>query len=207
MFIRMESRAKKRKYTLKRRADQQEQTRVRIVEATVALHEELGPRNTTISAIAERAGVQRLTVYRHFPDDHAIFAACTTRWLELNPPPQPALWQDVSGPYKRCGIALAAFYGYYRRTARMWSVAYRDVESVPALQGPMAQFDAYLDQLRDGLLQGWSLTRARRRDVAVTLGHCLRFATWCSLADTGLKDSQLVGLALRWLRAGAEGLD
>ncbi len=192
----------KRRYTLRRRALDQERTRERIVEATMALHEELGPRETTISAIAERAGVQRLTVYRHFPDEHAVFGACTTRWLELNPPPERALWEKEGDSLERCRKALAAFYAYYRRTARMWHVAYRDAEAVPALREPMARFDAYLDECRDSLLRGWGLTRARRRDAAVTLRHCLRFDTWRSLE--GLNDKQMADLALRWVRAAAE---
>lgn len=194
----------KRKYTLRQRAAQQERTRERIVEATMALHEELGPRNTTISAIAERAGVQRLTVYRHFPDEHAVFTACTTRWLELNPPPQRALWQNEPAPQEQCRGALAAFYDYYRHTERMWHTAYRDLEAVPALQAPMAEFEAYLDQIRNGLLKGWVLTRLRRRDVAATLCHCLRFTTWRSLDEEGLNNKQKVDLAMRWLGAATE---
>ena len=83
-----QSTAEKRRYTLKDRARSQEDTRRRIVEAAVALHEELGPRATSIAAIAERAGVQRLTVYRHLPDEEALFRACTSHWRAAHPLPR-----------------------------------------------------------------------------------------------------------------------
>jgi AcrR family transcriptional regulator len=108
----------KRRYTLKQRAESQDETRRRIVEATAHLHEEVGPRDTTISAIAQEAGVQRLTVYRHFPDEMELFKACTSHWLGLNPPPDPATWGRLEG-LVRVQQALIELYRYYRRTERM----------------------------------------------------------------------------------------
>ena len=134
----------KRAYTLRKRAESQDETRHRIVEATMHLHEEIGPRATTISAIAERAGVQRLTVYRHFPDETAVFQACTTHWLSLHPPPDPAAWSDTEDGLDRARQALNAFYSYYAGTERMWSAAFRDVAEVPALQAPMAEVAAFM---------------------------------------------------------------
>ena len=101
---------KKRKYRKSRRAEQEEQTRDKIVDAAMALHEEIGPRATSISAIAERAGVQRLTVYRHFKDDVTIFQACSSRWFELNPPPDPSLWQELAPAVQRTEEALRNIY-------------------------------------------------------------------------------------------------
>src|SRR5690606_28863381 len=155
-----------------------EQTRARIVQAAMALHEELGPRDTTISAVAARAGVQRLTVYRHFPDDGSLFIACSSRWLELNPPPDPAPWQDIDEPGARCRAAFTALDGYCRRTERMWRCAYRDEDEVRALKAVMDGFEAYLDAVRDDLLAVWPLAPATRRLLTATLRHCLRFSTW-----------------------------
>ena len=90
-----------RKYELKQRALSQAETRQRIVDATVDLHRELGPLRTTISAIAERAGVQRLTVYRHFPDDRALFGACSSQWRAAHPMPDPSAWAAVEDPAER----------------------------------------------------------------------------------------------------------
>ena len=195
----------KRRYTLKDRAAQQDRTRARILAATVALHQELGPRNTTIKAIAERAGVQRLTVYRHFHDDAELFAACTKEWLAHNPPPDPAIWRDVGAWPARLRAALLALYGYYRRTAAMWAVSYRDVADVPALQLPMASFEAYLDHLRDELLAA-APEHAARVPVRATISHCLRFSTWQSLAmDSAFDEAQIADLAVAWVRAAAAG--
>jgi AcrR family transcriptional regulator len=185
----------KRRYTLKERARAQDETRQRIVEATMALHEELGPRATTISAIAERAGVQRLTVYRHFPDETAVFAACTSHWLALNPPPSTELWAGLSGD-AAIAAAIDAFAAYYGRTRRMWSASHRDVDHVPALQEPMRRFRAHLEGLADELSAG------RAPAVRITIAHLLAFPTWESLDAAGLDDGAKTRLGLAWT-AGA----
>lgn len=195
-----------RKYTKTRRAQQQDETRARIVDATVKLHESLGPAQTSIMAIAEAAGVQRLTVYRHFPDDASLFEACTTRYLELNPPPQPAAWADIERAGERSRTALLAFYQYYRQTEPMWRVGYRDVDQVAALQAPMGRFEAYLDQVTDGLVQAWHTTPAARKSLELTLRHALRFTTWQSLKNAKLKDKQIAELVQGWL-AGIGKMD
>jgi AcrR family transcriptional regulator len=188
-----------RKYTKTRRAEQQDETRARIVDATVKLHEALGPAQTSIMAIAEAAGVQRLTVYRHFPDDASLFEACTTRYLELHPPPQPAAWADIEHPSERSRTALLAFYQYYRQTEQMWRVGYRDVDQVAALQAPMGRFEAYLDQVTGDLVQAWRTTPAARKSLKLTLRHALRFTTWQSLKNARLKDKQIAELVQGWL--------
>ncbi|GIL03438.1 MAG: hypothetical protein BroJett030_33370 [Alphaproteobacteria bacterium] len=192
---------KKRTYRLRQRARTQEETRRRIIEATMHLHEEIGPRATTISAIAERAGVQRLTVYRHFPDETAVFAACTAHWLSLNPPPDPALWAGLADPHRRLGAALQAFYRYYASTRRMWAAAHRDVAEVPALQRPMADFAAHVAAIADDLAGGIGAEAAAAR-VRATIGHVLAFPTWADLEARGLDHPRKVELALAWV-AGA----
>lgn len=193
----------KRKYTQRRRASQQEQTRARIVEATMALHEELGPKETTVSAIAKRAGVQRLTVYRHFPDEGALLQACTSRWLALNPPPDPARWAAVDEAAPRCRAALAALYGYYGATEAMWVRSYRDQEEVPALKAQMDRFHAYLDTVAEDLLGAWRRQGGKGKALQATIGHGLRFTTWQSLAAEGLKDDAKAALVVDWMAAVA----
>ncbi|PWG63572.1 TetR/AcrR family transcriptional regulator [Spiribacter halobius] len=192
-----------RRYRMKKRAESQARTRERIVEATVALHEELGPRQTSIRAIAERAGVQRLTVYRHFPDDASLFQACTAHWLARNPPPDAAVWRASPAGEPRCRDALIAFYRYYRDTEAMWAASHRDEPDVPALQGPMQAFRAHLDAVRDELLAGFAAP-LRTREVALTLRHALSFPTWQALAQAGLEDEQAAALAVAWLRGAGE---
>jgi AcrR family transcriptional regulator len=194
-----------RKYKLRKRAEQQAQTRDRIVEALVSLHEEIGPRNTTISAVAERAGVQRLTVYRHFPDDTALFQACSARWIERNPPPAPAEWAGVREPVQRTEAALAVLYAYYRGTERMCAATHRDEEEVEALGEPMRAFRANLTAVRDDLLEAWQVDLSRRRPLELTLSHALTFPTWQSLKNAGLGDEDMASLVVRWVRAAAEG--
>src|SRR5678815_277034 len=113
-----------RRYVFKARGEQMAETRARIVEAIMQLHEEIGPRNTTVSAIAERAGVERLTVYRHFKDEAAMFAACSHRYLELNPPPEPSDWVSELDPVARARRGLETLYSFFRRTAPMFEKVY-----------------------------------------------------------------------------------
>ena len=189
----------KRKYTKTRRAELQDETRERIVEATVKLHEELGPANTSIKAIAEAAGVQRLTVYRHFPDDISLFQACTSHYLGQHPPPNMADWTEIEDASERSRTAILAFYRYYRRTEKMWSVAYRDLDKVEALQRPMGQFEAYIDQVRDDLLASCNVTQENKKSLALTLRHCLRFSTWVSLKNENLSDNKIAELVMGWI--------
>ncbi len=195
----------KRAYTLRKRADGQELTRARILAATMALHEELGPRNTTISAIAQRAGVQRLTVYRHFPDEATLFRACTSTWLEQNPPPAPLPTAAGESPDQSAQRLLLALYRYYRQTRAMWSAAYRDVKEVTALEKAMAGFEAYLKLYRDALLANWHVERNQRIALKASATLATRFSTWSILADEGLADRAIAALAARWLRAAIAG--
>jgi AcrR family transcriptional regulator len=196
MFIQM----KKRKYTLKRRAEQQEETRGRIVEAAMCLHQELGPAQTTVKAVAERAGVQRLTVYRHFPDDEELFQACSSHWFSLNPPPSAQAWNDIEDPVARTRAAIGAFNTYYRRAQGMLASVYRDRDAVPAMEPPMAAFDAFLDRIADELTASWKPKQAAKPPLRATLRHCLTFATWQSMDAQGLTDEQMTELGMQWVR-------
>lgn len=188
----------KRSYKMSKRADAQAETRQRIVDAVVALHQELGPKATTISAIAEKAGVQRLTVYRHFPDDMALFAACTAEWAAANPRPDPASWQCLKDGASCTRAALEALYDYYAGTADMWRKSFRDAPDVPALDQPMAAFQQYLTDIRTNLCA--SLDPG---NVALerTLDHLLAFPTWESLHALCGSPREAVALAMSWIDA------
>ena len=123
-----------RPYTKTRRAELEQRTRERITEAAVELHGSLGPARTTISAIAQRADVQRATVYRHFPDEESLFAACSAHWRAQNEPPDLAAWAAIRDPAARLAVALAELYAWYARTQRMLELLIRDLPLVPAVQ-------------------------------------------------------------------------
>jgi len=191
---------KKRRDTQKRRAKSSEDTRERIVEATVELHEKLGPKATTVGDIAKRAGVRRPTVYRYFPDDAALFRACTSHWLAANPPPEVSAARANGGDgAASCRAALTALYGYYRRTAGMWNVSYRDMPEQPALQVALKAFRAYLDSYRDELVAALKPPPHAVSAVKATCGHALRFPTWQSLSEEKLSDAAIAGLVTQWL--------
>jgi AcrR family transcriptional regulator len=174
-----------RKYQQRARAKAQEETRRRITEATVELHATVGPARTTISAIAERAGVQRLTVYRHFPDERSLFAACSAHWLGADPPPDPSAWAAIEAVDERTRTALTELYGWYRRNDAMLTNTQRDALALPAL-AEIADPGPFLEAMRQVLMRG----RPRRKRVRAALGHALEFSTWRSLARQGLSDGE-----------------
>jgi AcrR family transcriptional regulator len=179
---------------MRQRADAVDGTRRRITEAAVALHGSVGPARTTISAVAERAGVQRLTVYRHFPDETALFVACSTHWIAANPPPATGSWASIADPMERSTRALGELYAYFARTSEMWDRIYRDAPAVTALQAPFGEWLRYLDEARDVLLAGWRVRGAARRRLRVAIGHALSFTTWSSLTRQGASTSAAVVL-------------
>jgi AcrR family transcriptional regulator len=191
-----------RKYELKRRAEKQEETRRRITEAAVELHGSVGPARTTISAIAQKAGVQRLTVYRHFPDERALFAACSRHWIAANPPPDPAPWARIAEPEERLRNALAEVYAYYHRTEPMMDNIIRDAPVKPVVREVAASRRVqHWGRMRDVLAAGWRRRGKRRELLLAAIGHALDFGTWRSLVrQQGLDDEQAAELMVGMVR-------
>ena len=186
-----------RRYTKTRRAELEQQTRERITEAAVELHGSLGPARTTISAIAQRADVQRATVYRHFPDEESLFAACSAHWRAQNEPPDLAAWAAIRDPAARLAIALAELYAWYARTERMLELLIRDLPLVPAVQSQF-RLPGYLDAAADVLLAGRPERGAARRRARAALGHAVAFETWLSLVrQQGLTSAEAIRLMER----------
>jgi AcrR family transcriptional regulator len=199
---------KKRKYEMKKRAERQRETRLRIVDATVELHRTRGPANTTISEIARRAGVNRLTVYNHFPDIADLLKACSRSWTERHPPPDPAPWAAIGAPQERLRTALEELYGFYARTEPMRANVLRDAESMPELAAVIeGSVVPYLGALRDLLAEGWEVGGGRRERLLATLKLTLDFHTWRSLErGSGLSREEAVETMLEAVRASASPL-
>src|SRR4051794_40927483 len=123
--------AKARKYQMNKRAEQVDTTRQRIVDAAVALHGSVGPARTTISGVAEQARVTRLTVYRHFADEEALFSACSSHWLSQQQLPDPAAWRELSDPLERLHAGLTDLYRFYRGGESMLAHIYADWDALP----------------------------------------------------------------------------
>ena len=190
-----------RKYELKQRALSQAETRQRIVDATVDLHRELGPLRTSISAIAERAGVQRLTVYRHFPDDRALFGACSGQWRAAHPLPDPSPWAAVEDPAERLQVALAEIYAWFGSTEQMTANVLRDIPESAVLQELTAPVRQYWQDVRRVLEHGWEARGERAERLRAVIGHAIEFGTWRSLARThGLDAAAAAELMVRLAR-------
>lgn len=195
----------KRPYRKKRRAELEAQTRLRITESAVALHGTLGPSRTSISAVAEHAGVRRSTVYHHFPDETALFAACTTHWMTQNPPPDLAVWAAIADPRQRLVTALGELYAYYAATERMMENVHRDEGTVPLVKRMLAQFRDYLSAAGDTLTAGRSARGRTRRRLQAAIGHAVAFQTWHSLTrEQGLDDAQAADLMRRLVEAATD---
>ena len=187
-----------RKYEQKRRAELQQETRRRIAEAALELHSSVGPAKTTISAIAEKAGVQRQTFYRHFPDELSLFRACSSLDLSENPPPDPDLWTPIVDPEERLRVALAELYAYFRRRERNLANVLRDAEgeaevnaNVREVLQPMA---AHWERMREVLRAGWELPDgASEKLLGATLGVALNFQTWRTMVrEQRLSDEEAI---------------
>lgn len=185
----------KRPYRKRRRADAEEVTRRRITEAAVDLHGSVGPARTTFSAVAERAGVQRATVYRHFPDEEALFGACSAHWLSQHPLPDLDAWAGIADPDERLRVALAELYAWFARGEEMVERTTRDAPLVPAMQPAMAALGAWFDLAAETLCRGRRERGGRRRRVGAAIGHAIAFPTWRSLVrEQGLAEADAVAL-------------
>jgi AcrR family transcriptional regulator len=183
-----------RKYRLKHRADRQDETRQRIVEAAIELHQSVGPTATTVSEIAERAGVGRVTVYRHFPDELTLVRACSGLYLERHPLPDPERWNEIPDPVERFRIALRDVYAYHRATEAMFTRVLADVRDHEV----MTQYHAHWVRATDVVVAPFRARGRRRSLLRAGIGLALSFDAWRSLVrDHGLTDDQAVDVALR----------
>jgi AcrR family transcriptional regulator len=182
----------RRPYRKRRRAQLEAETRLRITDAAIDLHGSVGPARTTISAVADRAGVQRATVYRHFPDEEALFDACSSHWMAQHPLPDPARWTQIEDPAQRLRVALGELYEWYEHGEYMLERTTRDLALVPALRPSMEAFHGWLEA---AILHGRPKRGRRGRRLRAAVGHALAFETWRSLAiHQGLPRAETIEL-------------
>lgn len=199
----------KRKYEMKKRAERHRETRRRIVEATVELHRTLGPANTTVSEIAKRAGVNRLTVYNHFPDMTDLLKACSRSWTERHPAPDPSPWARVGDPQQRLRTALTELYSFYARTEPMRGNVLRDAETMPELAALLeGSVVPYLEAVRDLLAEDWEVGDERKKHLLATIKLAIDFHTWRSLErESGLSREEAVRSMLEAVRSSVSRPD
>jgi len=185
---------------MRRRAELVDLTRQRITEAAVRLHTTVGPSEASLSAVAEEAGVTRLTLYRHFPTRDQLFAACMGHWRSLHPPPDPDAWRRIPAFDVRARRALQELYAWYRQNGGDLYPIYRDATYTPeSNQRARTAMDA---RMVDALVDGLGLRAAARRRLRAAAGHVVAFWTWGSFAvDQGLTTTEAVDLAVRFLGA------
>jgi AcrR family transcriptional regulator len=185
----------KRPYRMKARAELQERTRQRLTESAMELHGTLGPSRTSLSAVAKHAGVRRSTLYRHFPDEAALFVACSSHWMSQHPLPDLDAWAAVSDPGQRLRRALTEIYAYYAETEPMLANLLRDLGVVEAVQQQFAQFLNYMEAARLTLIVGRRERGRRAQRVRAAVGHGLAFTTWRSLVrEQGCTANEAVDL-------------
>ncbi|MDX6409636.1 MAG: hypothetical protein QOE13_2707 [Gaiellaceae bacterium] len=186
----------KREYRLEQRAERQAATRRRIIEAVVALHEEVGPARTTVVEIAERARVSRPTVYSHFPDDGSLIRACSRHWSLANPRPDPTAWKSIADPQTRLRDGLEQLYAYYSPRERMLSNVFRDAALIPSLfEAIQHTVVPYSESAAKILATGWKTRSRDRRKLLAVLRLALDFHTWQTLTrHGGLTNEEAAGL-------------
>jgi AcrR family transcriptional regulator len=197
---------KRGKYELKKRAERQEETRMRITRATLELHETVGPALTTRSAIAERAGVGRPTVYSHFPDELSLGRACSALDMSENPLPDPDPWEAVEDPEERLRAALAEVYAFFRRREGLWTNIMRDRDlpgfrDDPDVREVMRPIFEHWGRMKETLVAGWEPPEGRAGYLAAAVGLALDFQTWRALVRReGLTDEQAIELMVGTVR-------
>jgi AcrR family transcriptional regulator len=190
-----------RTYELKRRAEAMADTRRRITEAAGALHAAVGPARTSVSEIARLAGVDRVTVYRHFPDEAALFLACSQHYAASHPLPDPAQWAQLADPRERLRRALDAVYGYYEHNEALLANVTRDAEHMPAVRAAGAYRRQWLTEVEQGLAHGWG---GNARPVGHAVALALDFRTWQTLVrKRGLSTRQAIRLMLSMVGGAA----
>jgi AcrR family transcriptional regulator len=195
-----------RKYELRERAEKQAETRRRIAHATMELHEEVGPAQTTVAEIARRAGVTRVTVYNNFPDEYELIAACQAHYLDLKPVPDLSEAMALEDPAERLAAVLAAFYERYRDTERMSANVRRDRAAVPALDRLLgATMDAQMDGLAGALAAGFATGGRPRKQLRAATALALDFWTWRRLTQEGLGDRAAAALMVGLVQSAAAG--
>jgi AcrR family transcriptional regulator len=183
-----------RPYELKRRAERQDETRQRIVDATIALHASIGAAQTTISEIAKRAGVGRVTVYRHFPDEESLFRACSGHYFATHPFPDVERWCDVADPLDRLRVALRDCYAWYRENEAMIGMALAEARDLDV----MKPYHAYWDHVAETLAAAWRRRGRRRAELEAAIAVALSFDTHRTLTnEQGLPDERAVQLMVR----------
>jgi AcrR family transcriptional regulator len=184
----------KRKYELKKRAAEMAETHLRITEAAIELHGTVGPARTTLSAVAKRAGVERRTLYRHFPTEADLFEACSTHYFTANPFPDLDNWRAVRDPQQRLDRALNDLYAYYERTEPMLTNALRDAELVDFARDAVAPLHAFLDEAAHILTSGRRARGRRQQLLGGAVRHALAFSTWRSLSTNGIRRAEAATL-------------
>jgi len=183
-----------RTYQLKQRARRQDETRARIVEATIELHQTIGPAATTVSDIAARAMVGRMTVYRHFPDEITLARACSGLYMERHPLPDPGRWRGIADPTERLRSALLETYAYHRANEAMFGHVLADARDHEV----MLPYHQHFARATNVLLTGWRARGARRARIRAAIALGLSFDTWRTLVEEqGLTHEQAVDLILR----------
>ena len=184
---------------MRRRADLVDQTRQRITEAAVRLHTSIGPSATSMSAVADEAGVTRLTLYRHFPSKDALFGACMTHWRSLHPPPDPDSWSRIPGFEERVRHALTELYRWYDENGDDLFPIYRDAAHTPISNQRARQ--ATNERMVDAVLGDAGVADSAHQSRAA-IGHVVGFWTWRSLvADQGLSTRDAGALAAKFVLA------
>jgi AcrR family transcriptional regulator len=190
-----------RAYRMGRRREQLDAMSQRIAEAAFELHGLIGPAQTSISAVAERAGVQRHTVYHHFPDMTSLMRACTEHGMHVTRTPEVAPWRAIDDPAIRLRHGLGELYGYYRANAQLIGNIVRDLPLMGDVGGSEA-FVERMGQLFSALAEGWTGDAATQRIRMATIGHAMSYETWRSLTDKGLTDAEATELMVGLVTTG-----
>ncbi|MGW0793010.1 TetR/AcrR family transcriptional regulator [Streptomyces sp. NPDC002911] len=214
----MAERKTRRKYELRQRAQTMSETRGRITDAAIELHGTVGPAHTTIAGIADLAGVQRHTVYRHFPTEEELYAACSTEYWNRNPWPTTARWEEITAPEERLTAALGDLYAFYEQVEPMLSNALRDAPAIASAERSIDSYLAYMERAAATVSAGYGQSADHAAGVTaaappaverslldVAVRHATAFGTWRSLVrSNGLSTTDTIRMMAALVRSAAD---
>jgi len=180
-----------RRYELKRRAERQDETRQRIVDATIELHQTIGAAQTTVSEIAKRAGVGRVTVYRHFPDEETLLYACSGHYFSQHPFPDIERWRQIADPHERLRTGLRETYAWHEENRQMITMALAEARELPM----MTRYHDFWDAAAEALAAAWRVRGRRRSNLKAAIALALSFDTHRTLTrEQHLTEGQSIEL-------------
>ena len=178
-----------RKYTMDKRKAAMEETRQRILEATLALHSEKGIFGTSWQDIAHRADVSVGTVYKHFPSLDELVPACGELMYAITRPPSledaPEIFAGAHSLEERLERLISELFDFYERGAPYIETDFQE-RQLPMVQ----EWEAHMRATIAGLVREALHSVGPDERTVQGVSALLNFSTFKSFMDRDIQKEQ-----------------